>query len=88
MLLFFGESNAFALLERKNSWEVFRPPNRFFAGERYLERYSERDIWRDIWKDICGENSKHFIFLTGKKSKMLRFPAEKEVETGKGFDIC
>ena len=55
----------FCFLVPKNSWEVFRPPNRFWAEkqsslllkkERYLERYIWRYIRRETWRDtrrIC-----------------------------------
>ena len=70
-----SKTDAFAFLEPKNSWEVEKPPNRFFAGERY----SERDMRRAGRKNASNLGKKNLRFLSlrlllggGKKRKKLR----------------
>ena len=72
---FLEAKGCFAFLERKNSWEVERPPNRFFAGERY----SERDMRRAGRKNASNLGKRNLRFLSlrlllggGKKRKKLR----------------
>ena len=74
MVLPFASSSKKQREEPKNSWEVFRPPNRFWAEEKKLRSFrAEKIRERDIERDLGKKPKKRVLYFSFPRKNALLF---------------